>query len=165
MAKQVVQTTIELVSVATDDVSALVGELDAILASEYLPEQRHGLRLDEIFEPNIRFFLARSDGVALGCAGVALFADFAEVKRMYVRNAARGRGVAQALLAQLEREAQSAGLSILRLETGERQAAALRFYHRAGFRPCAAFGDYAAMPPHTIATSVFLEKPLAVPAH
>ena len=99
----------------------------------------------------------------MGCAGVALFADFAEVKRMYVREAARGRGVAHALLARIEREARDAGLVLLRLETGERQAAALRFYHRTGFERCAAFGAYTAMAPHAIATSLFLEKRLAAP--
>jgi hypothetical protein len=49
------------------------------------------------------------------------------------------------------------------LETGERQAAALQFYARAGFRPCAAFGDYAAMRPEAIATSIFMEKRLTTP--
>jgi putative acetyltransferase len=82
--------TIKLVSYATDDVRALIGELDRILAAEYTPEQRHGLALDAIFAPGIRFFLARLNGVAVGCGGVAFFADFVEVKRMYVRDVARG---------------------------------------------------------------------------
>jgi len=154
------EIAIELVSAATDDVRALIGELDRILAAEYTPEQRHGLSLDAIFQPGVRFFLARSNGAAVGCGGVALFADFAEVKRMYVREAARGRGVAEALLARIEREAREAGLFWLRLETGTRQTAALTFYRRAGFQPCAAFGAYATMAAPAIATSVFLEKPL-----
>jgi putative acetyltransferase len=152
--------TIELVSDATDDVRALIGELDRILSKEYPPEQRHGLALDAIFTPGIRFFLARSNGRAVGCGGLAFLAGFAEVKRMYVRDVARGRGVAQALLARIEAEACAAGFGLLMLETGLRQSAALRFYQRAGFRPCAAFGDYATMEPRAIATSVFLEKPL-----
>jgi len=152
--------TIELVSYATDDVRALIGELDRILAAEYTPEQRHGLALDAIFARGIRFFLARLNGVAVGCGGVAFFADFAEVKRMYVRDVARGRGVARALLARIEKEAQDAGFVLLHLETGVRQVAALRFYERAGFRPCAAFGAYASMASQAVATSVFLEKQL-----
>jgi len=109
------EITIELVSAVTDDVRALIGELDRILAAEYTPDQRHGLSSDAIFEPGVRFFVARSNGAAVGCGGVALFAGFAEVKRMYVREAARGRGVAQALLARIEREALDTGLvSILR---------------------------------------------------
>ena len=146
---------------ATAEVRALIAELEEILSAEYPPEQRHGLRLEALFQPHIRFFVARVGGVAVGCGGVALFDDFAEVKRMYVRERVRGRGVADAVLARLEAEARAAGIDVLRLETGDRQLAAMRFYERAGFRRCAAFGDYATMPPFSIATSVFLEKPLA----
>ncbi len=153
--------TIELAPFATDDVRALIGELDRTLSAEYPPEQRHGLSLDAIFQANVRFFLARLNGAAVGCGGVALFADYAEVKRMYVRDAARGRGVAQALLARIERQARQTGLDLLRLETGVRQLAALRLYERAGFQRCAAFGGYARMPPQAVATSVFLAKRLA----
>jgi putative acetyltransferase len=154
------EITVELVPHPTDDVRALISELDGILSAEYTPEQRHGLALDAVFAPDIRFFLARLDGLAVGCGGVAFFSDFAEVKRMYVRDVARGRGVAQALLARIEEEARDARFALIRLETGMRQMAALRFYQRAGFQPCAAFGAYATMAPQAIATSVFLEKQL-----
>jgi putative acetyltransferase len=156
----VTNITIELAPSATDDLRVLIGELDRELSAEYSSEQRHGLTLEAIFQPHIRFFLARLNGAAVGCGGVALFADFAEVKRMYVRDVARGRGVAQALLARIEAEARQAGLDLLRLETGDRQVAALRLYARAGFQPCAAFGAYATMGPQAIVTSVFLEKRL-----
>ena len=152
------EVRIEVAPAATEEVRSLVGELESILSAEYPPEQRHGLALDAIFEPHIRFFLARLCGVAVGCGGVAIFADFAEVKRMYVRDVARRQGVADAILARIEKEVRGAGLSLLRLETGERQVAAMQLYARAGFRRCAAFGAYALMAPHSIATSVFLEK-------
>jgi putative acetyltransferase len=151
---------VEQITKATDDVRLLIGELDQVLAAEYLPEQRHGLALEALFQPHVRFFLARLNGAAIGCGGMALFDDFAEVKRMYVRETVRGRGVAQALLTRIEMEARVAGFVVLRLETGELQAAALRLYARAGFRPCAAFGNYAAMRPEAIATSIFMEKRL-----
>src|SRR5215472_9505685 len=152
---------IEIAPTATEEVRALVDELETLLSAAYPPEQRHGLTLDAIFQPHIRFFLARLRGAVVGCGGVALFADFAEVKRMYVRDAARGQGVAQALLAQIEAVAREAGLPMLRLETGDRQEAAMRLYTRAGFRRCDAFGAYASMASAAIATSVFFEKPLA----
>jgi putative acetyltransferase len=154
------EVRIELALNATDDVRLLIGELEAVLAAEYPPEQRHGLALDAIFQPHVRFFLATRHGAAVGCGGVALFPDFAEVKRMYVRHTARGQGIADAILARIERETRSAGLSLLRLETGTRQIAAMRLYARKGFRECAAFGDYALMAPNAIAGSVFLEKRL-----
>ncbi len=80
---------------------------------------------------------------------------------MYVRESARGTGVADAIMARLEEETAEAGLSVLRLETGTRQHAALRFYERVGFRRCEVFGDYAALPAPAIEGSIFCEKPLA----
>jgi putative acetyltransferase len=142
------------------EVRALLGELDAFLAGEYAPEQRHGVAIERLFEPHVRFFIARDGDAAVGCGGVALFDTFAEVKRMYVRPAARGSGVAQAVLARIESEARAAGRTALRLETGIHQHAAIRLYERAGFRACAAFEPYASMPPAAIVTSLFYEKTL-----
>lgn len=149
---------IEQVLGPTDEVRVLVGELEGELSANYPPEQRHGLALEAIFHPHIRFFVAWLDGEPVGCGGVALFPEFAEVKRMYVRSSVRGRGVAQAVLGRLEAEAWGAGLPVIRLETGDRQVAAMRAYERAGFRRCGAFGEYARMRPEAIATSVFFEK-------
>jgi putative acetyltransferase len=152
------EVRIEVALTATDEVRALIGELESVLSAEYPPEQRHGLALEAIFQPHVRFFLARRQGVAVGCGGVALFPDYAEVKRMYVHHTARGQGVADAILARIEQEVRDAGLSVLRLETGVRQIAAMRLYVRTGFRECPAFGAYALKPPEATAASVFFEK-------
>jgi putative acetyltransferase len=152
--------TIERLSGPTPEVAALIAELDTVLGALYPPEQRHGYSIEQVFEPHVRFFIARLDGEAVGCGAVALFDDYAEVKRMYTREAARGRGVAKVLLAHLEREACDAGKPLLCLETGTLQAAAIKLYEGAAFRPCSAFGPYATLPPHRIATSLFYEKPL-----
>ncbi len=114
--------------------------------------------MDQLFQPDIRFFVARLDAEAVGCGGVALFDDYAEAKRMYAREAARGRGVGKALLRRIEAEARDAGKPILRLETGIHQAAAIGLYERWGFRRCGPFGHYAGLPPDRIATSLFYEK-------
>jgi len=153
-----VRIEVERCASPTDDARALVGELEEVLAAGYPPEQRHGLSLEAIFQPHIHFFVARVDGAAAGCGGVALFDGFAEVKRMYVRPASRGRGVAEALLGRIEQRARAAGLSRLCLETGDRQLAAMRLYARAGFSLGPAFGDYLKMPKASVATSVFFEK-------
>ena len=152
--------TIEHVTTPTEEARVLVAELEEVLAAEYPAEARHGLALDAIFRPHIRFHIAYLDGVAVGCGGVALMSDHAELKRMYVRARARGTGVADALLGRLEDESRAAELKVLRLETGDRQHAAIRFYERAGFRRCAAFGEYATMSPRAVASSVFFEKDL-----
>ena len=136
----------------------LVDELERELSLNYPAEQRHGLKLHALFEPHIRFFVARKDGEAVACGGIALFGDFAELKRMYVRPGARGQGAADAIIARLTAEAKNAGLHVLRLETGTAQQAAIRFYARHGFAICDAFDPYASMLPHSIAGSVFMEK-------
>jgi putative acetyltransferase len=141
-----------------DEIRALIGELDAELGANYTPEQRHGISLNALCEPHMRFFTAWTDAGAQGCGGVALFEDFAELKRMYVRPVARGCGMADVLLAKLAQEAAAAGLNLLRLETGTLQTCALRFYQRHGFAPCPAYEPYASMPPAAIATSIFMEK-------
>ena len=125
MTMGMTQIHIELVPAITDEVRALIYELDSGLAVAYPPEQLHGLTLRSLFEPHVKFYIARIDGDTVGCCGVAFFDGFAEVKRMYVRERVRGQGVAQALLAHIEDVTRAAGISILRLETGVRQPAAV----------------------------------------
>lgn len=144
----------------TDDARALIEELEAGLSGDFEPHQRHGLSLNKIFQPHIAFFTARLDGKAVGCGGIAFEDGFAELKRMYVRPDARGKGVVQAVIAQLEAEARARGVTHVLLETGDVLHAAIRVYERAGFKRCGAFGDYLALPAHTIERSVFLEKRL-----
>jgi putative acetyltransferase len=149
---------IERLSGPTQDARELIDELDAVLGGLYEAEQRHGLSIEQVFQPNVRFFVAYMDGAAVGCGAVALFDDFAEVKRMYTREAARGRGVGKALLVRLEQEARAAGKPVLRLETGTLQAPAIRLYEQCGFHACGPFGHYAELEPHRIAASLFYEK-------
>jgi putative acetyltransferase len=141
--------TFERVVQATPEVHDLIGEA----------HQQHGLSTEQLFEPNVLFFVARLDGLAVGCGGVSMFDDYAEVKRMYTytRSAARGWGVAKALLHRIE-EAREVGRSLLRLETGTSQQEAIGLYERAGFRLRGPFGSYAAMPARNIETSLFFEK-------
>src|SRR5688500_8827918 len=148
---------LEQVAAPTDDARALIEELDAELNGEYPPEQRHGFSIARLFQPGVLFFIARLDGNAVGCGGVAFEDGLAEVKRMYVRPQARGRKVAQIILTRLEEEPRARGASRLVLETGDVRHAAIRLYERAGFTRCAAFGAYATMPPHAIERSVFFE--------
>ena len=155
------RVALEEAASATDMVRKLVAELDAELSGLYQPEQRHGLALHTIFQPHIRFFIARANGEPAGCGGVALFPGFAEIKRMYVREALRGHGIADAILEKLCAVARGRGLTLVRLETGIHSLAAIRFYARNGFAHCAAFEPYTSMPPASIVTSVFMEKTLA----
>jgi GNAT superfamily N-acetyltransferase len=152
--------TIERVFEASPELHDLIGELNDALGAAYEAHQRHGLSIDQLLEPRVRFFLARLGGFAAGCGGVAVFDDYAEVKRMYTRPAARGRGVAKALLSAIQDEARRADKSVLRLETGIYQREAIGLYERMGFQPRDPFGPYAAMPARNIETSLFFEKKL-----
>jgi putative acetyltransferase len=152
--------TIEQTVEATLEVRDLIRELNDVLGAAYEEHQQHGLSIEQLFEPNVRFFVARLDGLSVGCGGVAMFEDYAEVKRMYTRPRARGRGVAKALLRRIEDEARAAGKIVLRLETGIRQQEAIGLYERAGYRPRGPFGPYATMPTRNIETSLFFEKVL-----
>ncbi len=73
---------------------------------------------------------------ALGSSAVA------EVKRMYVRAAARRTGLARRLLAHLEASAAEAGAEVMVLETGLRQPEAIRLYESSGYVPVTPFGHY-----------------------
>ena len=145
----------------TPEVIDLLTELDAELSGPYAADQRHALSVENLFQPDVRFFLARLDGAAVACGGIGFYDGYAELKRMYARPSVRGTGVAKTILASLEKEARTAGCTTVRIETGDRQHAAMRFYENAGYRRCHAFGPYAQMPANAIATSVFYEKTLA----
>ncbi|MCZ2811229.1 GNAT family N-acetyltransferase [Modestobacter sp. VKM Ac-2979] len=88
--------------------------------------------------------LARDDdGTPIGCGALRPLGDgTAELKRMYVVPAARGRGVSRLLLTALEAEAVGRGWTTVLLETGPRQPEAVGLYTAAGYRPIPAFGHY-----------------------
>ncbi len=146
--------------IATDDprapdATALLQASHALMQSLFPAESNHYLSIDALRGPEIRFFTARLDGAAVGCAALALKDGYGEVKSMFVAEAARGTGAGAALLAKLEEVARGAALPLLRLETGDKLHAAHRLYERAGFARRGPFGDYPDGP-----HSLFMEKAL-----
>jgi putative acetyltransferase len=112
------------------------------------------MALDTLRADNVRFVVARNtDGVAVGTGALALFGDWAELKRMWVIPSARGRGVSKAILADLESRARNADITLIRLETGVRNYEAVALYTRAGFTRCEPFADYRPDP-----LSLFMRK-------
>jgi GNAT superfamily N-acetyltransferase len=90
------------------------------------------------------FLLASSDDVWLGCAGLRRLTEgVGEVKRLFVRPAARGQGVARALLEGLEQRAAGQGLEAIRLDTHGGEPSAVGLFRAAGYLPIA---DYNANP-------------------
>ena len=103
------------------------------------------------FVPPVGYFVVGyADGVAVACGGWRARDDAepplrdgdAEIKRMFVRAAYRGRGVARAVLVDLEAAAARAGRRRMVLETGLRQPQAIGLYVSAGYAPMAPFGTY-----------------------
>ena len=102
-------------------------------------------------EPKGHFVVGYVDGVPVACGGwrardegddPALLEGDAEVKRMFVDPAERGRGHGRAVLAHLERAAAHAGRCRMVLETGVRQPEAVALYVGAGYVPMPPFGAY-----------------------
>jgi GNAT superfamily N-acetyltransferase len=96
------------------------------------------------FEPPDGVFLVGSvEGAAVACGGISRYDDeTGELRRMYVAPAARGRGLARALLEALEREAAALGYRRVRLETGDRQPEAIALYISRGYAVISRYGPY-----------------------
>ena len=110
---------------------ATSAEVDAELAAD--PS-------DDLAPPGGRFLLAVRDGTVEGCVAVRLLSPgVAELKRLYVRPAARGRGCGAALVAAAERGAAGLGAAVLRLDTRDDLVEARRLYVRHGFAEIPAY--------------------------
>ena len=136
---------------------SLLGGFEAEIATLYPnwdPSIGPSANPDEFAPPAGCFLIAYEDGLALGCGGFKrLDEGSAEIKRMFVAPAARGRGVARLILRELERVAGARGYARVRLDTGAAQPHALALYRSEQYR---AIGDYNGNP---FATHWF-EKPL-----
>jgi GNAT superfamily N-acetyltransferase len=151
---------VRIEAAAWDDpvVQGLAGDQQAELVELYGGKTEPG-RPPSAADISVVLVAREDDGTPLGCGALRdLGAGAAEVKRMYVVPAARGRGVSRAVLAALEEAARNRGWTTLRLETGPLQTAAIGLYESVGYRPIAAFGGYAGDP---LAThSLFFERAL-----
>ena len=127
----------------TPDALRLIDELQSHLESFYPPESRHGFSVERLIKEGVAFFVVRVDGMPAGCGGIKLFGhEYGELKRMYVRPEYRGRTYGELLVDHLAEHARANGVTLLRLETGIHQHAAIRLYERLGFRHIPPFGPY-----------------------
>lgn len=89
-----------------------------------------------------RVFVARLDGVSVGCAGLREHAPSAgEIKRFYVAPSARRRGVGRALLAWIEGAARELGYRRVLLDTAAPLVEAAGLYETSGYARVARFND------------------------
>ncbi|WP_433793834.1 GNAT family N-acetyltransferase [Actinoplanes sp. CA-252034] len=116
--------------------------LDPELAALITAQQRESIGSgipagDRTFAPDddVEYLLGVVNGRAVACgAWQALGPDAAELRRMYVRPAFRGRGLARQMIVAIEEEALAAGRPLLRLELEVGQSAAIALYQSSGYR-------------------------------
>ncbi|WP_369069663.1 GNAT family N-acetyltransferase [Kineococcus terrestris] len=148
------QQELEVVArrVGDADLDALLAEAVAELARRY-PEDTDALEEVEGagLKPSARYLVALVGGEPAGCIALVPVdeepaGELVEMKRVYVREAHRGRGVARALVAALEDAARAGGARRVRLETGTRQPEAVALYERLGYERTPNFGPWADSP-------------------
>lgn len=131
------------------DAAKLIAEVQQEYVRRYGGEDSTPVDPAEFAPPQGLFLVGYADDTPVVCGGWRAhdrephFADGdAEVKRMYVVPAARGRGYARAVLAELERTALAAGRRRIVLETGTRQPEAIALYTSSGYTAIPKFGRY-----------------------
>ena len=131
-------------------------ELNERFAAGFDPARSREVALDEVRPPAGIFLVARHESEAVGCAGLKLHGDApAEIKRMWVSSAVRGRGLGRRLLAELERQAATLGARAVQLDTNGSLVEAIALYRSAGYREVEPFNDE----PYA---TLWFEKDLAV---
>lgn len=134
----------------------------ALIDAYYPPDKFEALmaRLPEIHaRPQGTILIARLGGVPVGCCMVHELAEpgVCEMKRMFVDEAARGKGVARALCEGLFAWSRAAGYRTMRLDTGPLHHEALALYRAVGFTER---GPYYDPGPEWIDRLIYFERPL-----
>ncbi len=90
--------------------------------------------------------LAFENELCVGCGAIREYEkNGMEVKRMYVLNTHRNKGIASMVLKELEDWAKELKYDFLVLETGIKQQAAMHLYEMSGFAIIPNYGKYAEM--------------------
>lgn len=128
----------------SEAVEGLLRAGDAYALSLYPADSCYLLDVDELAAEGVAVLVARDDdGTAIGMAALVERGDgTAELKRLFVDEGSRGRGVASTVMEALEQLAREHGVRTLQLETGPKQLAAIALYERRGYEHIENFGPY-----------------------
>jgi ribosomal protein S18 acetylase RimI-like enzyme len=127
------------------DAADLVREMTVEIAILYDDDPDWSSRLSaEMFAPpNGQFVVGYLGAEPVACAAYRRIDDqLAQAQRVFVRPAARSRGIASRMMRHLEALATEAGYLTMRLETGVLQPAAITMYERLGYTQIPAFAPY-----------------------
>jgi GNAT superfamily N-acetyltransferase len=112
----------------------LIKTFDAYLWERY-PELKKDYWGNNIIEFNTNVFIIYLDEKVVACGCFKKYnKESVELKRMFVLPEARGFGLAQLVLKELEAEAKNQGFKVLILETLYKQIEAINLYQKTGFR-------------------------------
>jgi GNAT superfamily N-acetyltransferase len=129
------------------DVVRLVAAVQAEYVARYGGPDAAAVEPGEFAPPAGLFLVGILDGEPVVTGGWRRIDDgTVEVKRMYVLDAARRRGLARLMLAELEATALAAGAQRVELNTGNQQPEAIALYESSGYLPTEGFGHYACTP-------------------
>ena len=117
----------------------------ADIASRYpgwAPAGSQSVEPSDLAPPNGVWLVAYLDRRAVGCGGLQrLDPHTAGIRRLFLDENGRGRGIGRRLLAELESHARRLGYKRVRLTTGDGQAEALRLFQTADYREIPPFTD------------------------
>ncbi|MFM2394624.1 MAG: hypothetical protein RLZZ546_2606 [Bacteroidota bacterium] len=87
--------------------------------------------------------VAMENDIPIGCGAIKQFDDNAmEIKRMFTKEEHRGKGIAQAILTELEKWTLELGYNETVLETGNKQPEAIALYRKVGYNIIPNYGQY-----------------------
>ncbi len=97
-------------------------------------------KIDHIKHAVVAFW----NDIPAGCGAIKAYEpETGEVKRMYVKEKLRNKGIATSILKELESWAPTIGFATLILETGMAQPEAIRLYQKNGYTTIPNYGQYA----------------------
>lgn len=122
---------------------AYFAELNSRFDSRFDPARGAPYDLAAYAPPTGAFVLARLDGEAVGCAGLAAMDGDGtfEIKRMWTAPQARGLGVARRMLGRIEQIAAELGATRLVLDTNRSLSEAQALYRAEGYAPIPRYND------------------------
>ena len=137
---------IRVTSPISEDIQELFQLLDAHNLSHCPPEICNLTQPEELSKADSILLGVLYDKKLVGMGGLKFYRDYAEVTKMFLKEAYRGKGFASGLLMELENIARERAKHFLKLETSDRFENAVRLYEKLGFSRCEPFGEYVDKP-------------------